>query len=237
MTRHFLRDDDLSPAEQQEVLSLAATLKPAPFDSKQPGGPAHGRDDLRQADTAHPGVVRGRHRRARRLPDDGRRSLAGIGERESVADVARVLGRQAAAIVWRTFAQGALEEMADHAGVPVVNALTDQFHPCQILADLQTIREHKGPLAGLTVAFVGAVDGPLTGSRSSSWGDPPVAAPDRAGPGRHTAPSGWWPSGAAIRRCMPAVAPASSQELPMFRRRRRRTRRSARRARPCARGS
>ena len=82
-------------------------------------------------------------------------SLAGIGVRESVADVARVLGRQAAMIVWRTFAQSGLEEMAEHAGVPVVNALTDDFHPCQLLADLLTVREHKGALAGLTVAFVG----------------------------------------------------------------------------------
>ena len=82
-------------------------------------------------------------------------SLAGIGVRESVADVARVLGRQASAIVWRTFAQADLEEMAAHAGVPVVNALTDDFHPCQLLADLLTIREHKGELAGLTVAFLG----------------------------------------------------------------------------------
>ena len=84
---------------------------------------------------------------------DGR--LAGVGKRESVADVARVLGPQSAAIVWRTFAQGALEEMAAHAGVPVVNALTDDYHPCQILADLLTVLEAKGATAGLTFAYVG----------------------------------------------------------------------------------
>jgi ornithine carbamoyltransferase len=72
-----------------------------------------------------------------------------------VADVARVLGRQASVIVWRTYAQAALDEMAEHAGVPVVNALTDEFHPCQLLADLLTVREHRGELAGLTVAFLG----------------------------------------------------------------------------------
>ena len=82
-------------------------------------------------------------------------SLAGIGRRESVADVARVLGRQASVIVWRTYAQASLEEMAANAGVPVINALTDEFHPCQLLADLLTIRENKGELAGLVVAFVG----------------------------------------------------------------------------------
>jgi ornithine carbamoyltransferase len=81
--------------------------------------------------------------------------LAGIGKRESVADVARVIGRQASAIVWRTYEQSKLEEMAAYAGVPVVNALTDEFHPCQLLADLQTVREHKGELAGLVVTFLG----------------------------------------------------------------------------------
>jgi len=58
-------------------------------------------------------------------------------------------------IVWRTYAQTALDEMAAYAGVPVVNALTDEFHPCQLLADLLTIRENKGELPGLVVAFVG----------------------------------------------------------------------------------
>jgi ornithine carbamoyltransferase len=92
-------------------------------------------------------------------------TLAGIGVRESVADVARVLGRQASVVVWRTFAQPDLEAMAAYAGVPVVNALTDDFHPCQLLADLMTVREHKGDLAGLTVAFLG--DGAC--NMGSSW--------------------------------------------------------------------
>jgi ornithine carbamoyltransferase len=59
------------------------------------------------------------------------------------------------AIVWRTYAQAGLEEMAAGTRVPVVNALSDDFHPCQLLADLLTIREHRGRLAGLTVAFLG----------------------------------------------------------------------------------
>jgi ornithine carbamoyltransferase len=58
-------------------------------------------------------------------------------------------------IVWRTFAQSGLEEMAADTTVPVINALSDEFHPCQLLADLLTIREHKGDLCGLSVAFVG----------------------------------------------------------------------------------
>jgi len=155
MTRHFLRDDDLSPAEQSEVLSLAATLKQAPYDVRSLAGPRtvatiYDKPTLRtQASFAAAIAELG----GNPMAVDG--SLAGIGKRESVADVARVLGRQASVIVWRTYAQSAIDEMAAYAGVPVVNALTDEFHPCQLLADLLTIREHKGELPGLTVAFVG----------------------------------------------------------------------------------
>lgn len=80
---------------------------------------------------------------------------AQLGVKESVADTARVLSRMVDLIVWRTFAHAGLEEMAAHATVPVINSLSDDFHPCQILADLQTVREHKGELTGLTVAYVG----------------------------------------------------------------------------------
>ena len=76
--------------------------------------------------------------------------------RESVADVARVLGRQVAAIVWRTYGQDRIEEMAAYAGVPVVNALTDDFHPCQLLADLLTVQRAQGRARrAQPVAFVG----------------------------------------------------------------------------------
>jgi ornithine carbamoyltransferase len=155
MSRHFLRDDDLSPAEQHEVLSLAASLKQAPYDSQSLAGPRtvatiYDKPTVRtQASFAAAIAELG----GNPMMVDG--TLAGIGKRESVADVARVLGRQASVIVWRTFAQTALEEMAEYAGVPVINALTDEFHPCQLLADLLTIRERKGELTGLTVAFVG----------------------------------------------------------------------------------
>lgn len=80
---------------------------------------------------------------------------AQLGAKESIADTARVLSRMVSAIVWRTFAHAGLEEMAAHATVPVVNSLSDDFHPCQILADLQTVRERRGELAGLTAAYVG----------------------------------------------------------------------------------
>ncbi len=155
MIRHFLRDDDLSPAEQLEVLDLAATLKQSPYDSRSLAGPRtvatiYDKPTLRTQASFAAGIA---ELGGNPMMVDG--SLAGIGKRESVADVARVLGRQASVIVWRTYAQTALDEMAAHAGVPVVNALTDEFHPCQLLADLLTIRENKGELPGLVVAFVG----------------------------------------------------------------------------------
>jgi ornithine carbamoyltransferase len=153
--RHFLRDDDLSPAEQDEVLSLAATLKQAPYDSHSLSGPRtvatiYDKPTLRTQASFAAGIAE-----LGGFPMIVDARLAGIGVRESVADVARVLGRQAAAIVWRTFAQSDLETMAAQAGVPVVNALTDDFHPCQILADLLTVREHKGRLAGVVLGYVG----------------------------------------------------------------------------------
>jgi ornithine carbamoyltransferase len=78
-----------------------------------------------------------------------------LGRGESIGDTARVLSRHVAAIVWRTSGQERLQEMADNAEVPVINGLTDQYHPCQVLADLQTIRQRKQQLAGLTLAYVG----------------------------------------------------------------------------------
>ncbi|CAI9406518.1 ornithine carbamoyltransferase [Nocardioides sp. T2.26MG-1] len=153
--RHFLADDDLTPAEQARVLDLAAELKRAPYDAKPLAGPRtvamiFDKQTLRTQASFAAGIAElGGHP----MLVDG--ALAGIGVRESVHDVARVLGRQASMVVWRTYAQARLEEMAKYAGVPVVNALTDDFHPCQLLADLLTIREHKQQLAGLTVAFVG----------------------------------------------------------------------------------
>jgi ornithine carbamoyltransferase len=153
--RHFLRDDDLTPAEQAEVLALAKHLKANPYDARPLDGPRavaviFDKPTLRTQVSFTTGIAAlGGYP----LLVDG--NLAKIGIRESIADTARVLGRQVAAVVWRTYDQSRIEEMAAHAGVPVVNALTDQFHPCQLLADLQTIEERKGRLAGLTVTFLG----------------------------------------------------------------------------------
>ena len=155
MTRHFLADDDLAPAEQAEVLSLAAAIKHAPYDHRPLAGPQtvamiFDKPTLRTQSSFGAGIAE-----LGGYPMLVDSHLAGIGVRESVADVARVLGRQAAAIVWRTFGQDRIEQMAQYAGVPVVNALTDDFHPCQLLADLLTVQEHRGSLAGQRVAFVG----------------------------------------------------------------------------------
>ncbi len=153
--KHFLADDDLSPDEQAAVLDLAARLKQTPYESQPLAGPRtvamiFDKPTLRTQASFAAGIA---ELGGYPMLVDG--TLAGIGKRESVADVARVLGRQAALIVWRTYEQARIEEMAANAGVPVVNALTDDFHPCQLLADLQTVREHKDELAGLRVAFVG----------------------------------------------------------------------------------
>ncbi|HLP23389.1 MAG TPA: ornithine carbamoyltransferase [Microbacteriaceae bacterium] len=155
MTRHFLRDDDLSPAEQREVLDRARALKADRFSAKPLAGPQTVAVIFDKTST------RTRVSFATGIADLGGVPLiidsgsSQLGAKESVADTARVLERQVAAIVWRTFSQSGLEEMADGTRVPVINALSDDFHPCQILADLQTIAEHKGELAGLTIAYVG----------------------------------------------------------------------------------
>jgi ornithine carbamoyltransferase len=166
--RHFLRDDDLSPAEQAHVLELAARWKARPHDAVTPrplDGPRtvamiFDKPTLRTQASFAAGIA---ELGGNPMLVDGK--MAGIGVREQVSDVARVLGRQASVIVWRTFEQSRIDEMADHAGVPVVNALTDQFHPCQLLADLLTVSEHKGHTAGVTVAFLG--DG--ASNMGNSW--------------------------------------------------------------------
>ena len=153
--RHLLADDDLTAAEQRAVLDRALALKGSPFADRCLEGPRtvsilFDKPTLR-TQVSFVGAVTGLG--GFPMVVDGR--LAGVGERESVADVARILGPQSAAVVWRTFEQSRLEEMAAHAGVPVVNALTDDYHPCQVLADLLTVLEVRGETAGLTFAYLG----------------------------------------------------------------------------------
>src|SRR5690606_37771336 len=117
MIRSFLRDDDLTPAEQAEVLALAAKLKAQPYDHKPLAGPrtvamVFDKPTLRTQASFAAGIA---ELGGNPILVDG--ALAGIGKRESVADVARVLGRQASQVVWRTYAQSDLEEMATMSGV------------------------------------------------------------------------------------------------------------------------
>jgi ornithine carbamoyltransferase len=153
--RHFLRDDDLAPHEQAEVLDLAETMKKDRFGHRPFEGP------MTVAVLFDKHSTRTRISFAVGIAELGGQPLiidAGssqLGRGEPVEDTARVLSRQVAAIVWRTFGQDRLEAMASVSTVPVVNALTDLFHPCQVLADLLTVREHQGPLAGRTLTYLG----------------------------------------------------------------------------------
>ncbi|MEN9469255.1 MAG: Ornithine carbamoyltransferase [Verrucomicrobiota bacterium] len=90
-----------------------------------------------------------------------------LGRGEPIKDTARVMGRMLHGAVIRTFAQKDVEDFAEFSGIPTINALTDEEHPCQILADLFTIRESRGSLDGLRVAFIG--DGDCNVSRSWIW--------------------------------------------------------------------
>ncbi|MGH3832864.1 MAG: ornithine carbamoyltransferase [Pseudonocardiaceae bacterium] len=155
MQRHFLRDDDLTPAEQREILDLADELKADPFGRTPLAGPRTVAVIFEKSST-----------RTRLSFEIGIAQLGGhpvvvdaaamqLGREETIEDTSRVLSRYADAVVWRTSAQRRIEAMASVSRVPVINALTDQFHPCQVLADLQTIRERHGRLAGLTLTYLG----------------------------------------------------------------------------------
>ena len=153
--RHFLRDDDLSPAEQTEVLDLADAMKADRFARKPLAGPQT------VAVLFDKPSLRTRVSFATGIADLGGQPLiidtqtTHLGRGETIEDLGRVLARQVAAIAWRTFGQDRVAALASASDVPVINALTDAFHPCQILADLQTIRNRRGVLCDLTLTFLG----------------------------------------------------------------------------------
>jgi ornithine carbamoyltransferase len=155
MPRHFLRDDDLSPAEQLEVLDLAARVKADRFAFTPLAGPRavavlFDKPSTRTRVSFSVGIA---ELGGYPLVMDAIGSQLGRGE--PIEDTTRVLDRQVAAIVWRTFGQDRVQAAASVSRVPVVNALTDSFHPCQVIADLQTVRERLGRLTGVTLAYVG----------------------------------------------------------------------------------
>jgi ornithine carbamoyltransferase len=153
--RHFLADDDLSSTEQLAILDLADALKTTPYRLDSFAGPRtvavlFDKPSTRTRISFETAIAElGGH------PMIMDTAISQLGRGESIGDTARVLSRHVAAIVWRTSGQERLQDMADNAQVPVINGLTDQYHPCQALADLQTIREQKHQLAGLTLAYVG----------------------------------------------------------------------------------
>ena len=156
--KHLLKMSDLSPAELHHILDVAEELK-----AEQKAGTT-------------PALLKGRSvalmfsknsTRTRTSFEVGVYQLGGLGNYmnaatelqsgrgEPLKDTARVLGRYYDCVVWRTYRQCDLEEFAELAGVPVINGLTDYAHPCQVLADLMTIRERRGTLAGRKLCFVG----------------------------------------------------------------------------------
>jgi ornithine carbamoyltransferase len=153
--RHFLRDDDLTPGEQAEVLDLADAIKKDPFGRAVLAGPRT------------VAVILEKHSTRTRLSFEvGVAQLGGhpliidahtmqLDREETIEDTARVLSRYVDAVVWRTSSQERIDAMAAASSVPVINGLTDEFHPCQVLADLQTIRERHGGLAGRTLTYLG----------------------------------------------------------------------------------
>ena len=158
-TRHFLKDTDLSPAEQAEVLELAVRMKAAPYSVQPFAAEGNGRKTV--AVIFDKTSTRTRVSFATGVADMGGNALiinpgeAQIGHKESVEDTAKVLERMVSTIVWRTGAHAGLVAMAENSKVPVINALCDDYHPCQLLADLLAVKEHKGELKGLTMSYLG----------------------------------------------------------------------------------
>jgi len=206
VTRHFLKDDDLTPGEQAEVLALAASLKAgrhtaeAPTPLRAPNGVPRAvavlfdKPSTRTRVSFSVGVA---ELGGYPLVIDAGSSQLGRGE--PVEDTTRVLDRQAAAIVWRTFGQDRIEAMAAVSRVPVVNALTDQYHPCQILADLQTVGERKGSLAGRTLTYLG--DGANNMAHSYLLGGATAGMHVRIG-----SPEGFQPDAGVLKRSAEVAA-------------------------------
>ena len=193
MPRHFLADDDLSPAEQAQVLDLAARVKRSRYDGPKP-----------LAGKAVAVVFEKPSTRTRLSFEVGIAELGGhpviidaqstqLGRGETIEDTARVLSRYVSAIVIRTFGDDRIAALAGASDVPVVNALTDGFHPCQILADLQTVREQKGSTEGLVLTYLG--DGANNMANSYLIGGAMAGMEVRIG-----APAGYQPDPAVVER-------------------------------------
>jgi ornithine carbamoyltransferase len=153
--RHFLRDDDLTPQEQSDVLDLAAEMKANRFGFTPLAGPRSvavffDKASLRTRLSFEAGIA---ELGGQPIIVDTQNTHFGRGE--SLADAGRVVSRYVSAMVYRTFEDERLAELASGVGVPVINALSDGYHPCQLLADLLTVRERFGTTKGRILAYVG----------------------------------------------------------------------------------
>jgi ornithine carbamoyltransferase len=191
--RHFLADDDLTPAEQTEVLELAAALKKSRYDGPKPlTGRAVAvvfeKPSTRTRLSFEVGIAElGAH------PVILDAQSTQLGRGETIEDTARVLSRYVSAIVIRTFGDDRIAALAAASDVPVVNALTDGFHPCQVLADLQTVRERKGSTEGLVLTYLG--DGANNMANSYLIGGAMAGMEVRI-----AAPAGYQPDPAVVER-------------------------------------
>jgi len=193
VTRHFLADDDLTPAEQAAVLERAAAYKADRYATRdvlagravavvfeKPSTRTRLSFEVGIAELgAHPVVI------------DAASTQLGRGE--TIEDTARALSRYVSAIVIRTFGQDRIAAIAAASTVPVVNALTDGYHPCQVLADLQTVRERKGRTEGLVLTYLG--DGANNMAHSLLLGGAMAGMSVRIG-----APAGYLPDPAVVER-------------------------------------
>ncbi|MBW4719852.1 ornithine carbamoyltransferase [Saccharothrix obliqua] len=189
MVRHFLRDDDLSPDEQTAVLDLADEFKADRFSPKPLAGPKSvavifEKNSTRTRLSFEVGIAQ---LGGNPVIIDGRSMQ--LGREETIEDTSRILSGYVDAVVWRTFAQKRIEAMASVSRIPVINALTDEFHPCQVLADLQTIRRVHGGLAGLTVTYLG--DGANNMSNSILLGGVTAGMNVRIAAPEHFLPAPW----------------------------------------------
>ncbi|NEG95712.1 ornithine carbamoyltransferase [Bifidobacterium sp. SMB2] len=156
--RHMLRDDDINHEEQKQILKLGMKFREnrfyaRPFEGPQAVAVLFDKPSTRTRSSFSIGVAE-----LGGYPLVIDKSSSQLGRGEPVEDTARVLTRMAYGIVWRTFGQDRVETMAKYANCPVINALTDQFHPCQILADFLTMAQFRGgvdALAGQTIAYLG----------------------------------------------------------------------------------
>jgi ornithine carbamoyltransferase len=166
MTKHFLDLAGLDTATLREVLSVGQDFKQ---------GKPRGGDPRPLAGKALAMVFEKPSTRTRVSFELAIRQLGGeaivlerggsqLGRGETVADTARVLSRYVDAIMIRTTDESKLREMAEYASVPVINGLTDKTHPCQLMADVMTFEEHRGPIAGKVIAWSG--DG---NNMAASW--------------------------------------------------------------------